>query len=258
MDPEEPHPTYALASDEWFEQARELSSGLPARPGVGFRLLFDTIDDDGTHRRWHQVVEDGRIVAWAAGDQDEPDLELRWQWADVRSLYRNELSGDDALAALRVVVPGGVEQAAPPLDIQDTPELDLLPTISDATLTIQYVFADGPFGPVSYWMSFDEGRSSGMAIGVADDPDVRVRITVQKMVKVRTGEITILEALEHGGRVEGDVGPLMLLAGLEESPELHAAELACGPAGAVLARMGEVTCTPEHHAAMAALARRTA
>lgn len=90
------------------------------------------------------------------------------------------------------------------------------------------------------------------------DPDAWATITYQKMIAVRTGTISILEALEDGGRVRGGLGPLMLLAGLEESPQLHAVELACGPAGAVLARVGALASSPEHAAAMAALAAETA
>ena len=67
---------------------------------------------------------------------------------------------------------------------------------------------------------------------------MEVGITFARMVAVRDGRITILEALEGGGTVAGELGPLMLLGGMEESPELHAAELACGPSGPVLAAHG--------------------
>lgn len=247
-----------LASPPWFEQARRLTADLPARPGIGWRLQFDAADPDGGHQRWHQVVEDGRVVAWDSGDVDAPELELRWSQADARAVFRQELDGTGALAAARVVTPGGDEGAAPPLDMTETSEMGSLPEVPGATLVIQFEFSHGPFGAVSYWLSFEDGRFAGADFGRAEEADVTVGITWQKMVGVRRGQITILEALEHGGRIDGALGPIMLLAGLEESPELHAVELACGPAGEVLARVGEVAATPEHTAAMAALAEVTA
>jgi hypothetical protein len=63
--------------------------------------------------------------------------------------------------------------------------------------------------------------------------------------------------LEDGGRVDGGVGPLMLLAGLQESPELLAAGRACGPSGPVLAALGQVTDGTEHRTAITELAAVT-
>lgn len=247
-----------LASDAWFEQARRLTAGMPSRPGLSWRLQFDAVDPEGRHDRWHQVVEDGQVVAWQSGDVDQPDLELRWSQADARAVFRQELDGTEALAAARVVEPGGREGVAPPLDMRDTAEIALLPEMPGATLTIQFEFAEGPFGHVSYWLAFEDGLATDAAFGQATESDVMVAITWRRMVGVRTGTMTILEALEHGGRIDGALGPIMLLAGLEESPELHAAELACGPAGAVLAKVGEVAASAEYAEAMAALAQVTA
>lgn len=249
---------HPLASEPWLEQARMLTATLPSRLGLGYRLQFDTVEKAGEHDRWYQVVEDGRVVAWDRGDVDSPDLELRWARADAEAVFRQDLSGTEALATVRVVAPGGSEGVAPPLDMRDTAELALLPEVPGATLLVQFEFAQGPFGHVSFWLSFEDGRCAGQGFGRGEEPDVTIGISFQRMVRVRTGAMTILEALENGGRVDGALGPIMLLAGLEESPELRAVEMACGPAGAVLARVGEVASSVEHTEAMAALAQATA
>ena len=51
---------HPLASEPWFEHARQLTSALPARPGLSWRLQFDAVDPAGQHQRWYQVVEDGQ------------------------------------------------------------------------------------------------------------------------------------------------------------------------------------------------------
>lgn len=248
--------SYELASESWCEHAMRCTVDLPERVGLSWRLQFDAVDG-AHHRRWHQEVKDGRVLGWAPGEIDEPDVELRWTLDHARALYRGALSGSDALAGARVVTPDRGEGAPPPLDLSETDELEDLPQIAGATLMVQYEFAAGPFGPVSFWESFDEGRVAGMGFGVTEEADVTVWITFTKMAAVRAGTISILQALEDGGRVDGDIGPLMLLAGLEESPELRAAEAACGPAGSVLAMVGELAATAPHRAAMEELARVT-
>lgn len=247
-------------SDRWFDLARSLTTDLPAQPGVGCRLQFDAVDDDGGHHRWHQVVEDGRIITWEPGDLTDAELEVRWPLDVARRLYGGELHGTDVFEALTVAYPaeGSVITGRPsPFDIADTDELDRLPTIPEATLTTQFQLAAGPFGPLRFWWTFTDGRSTELAWGAHAEPDVFVRIRYQRMVAVRQGDITVLEALEDGGHVDGGVGPLMLLAGLQESPELLAAGKACGPSGPVLAALGLVTDRPEHRTAMAALAAAT-
>ncbi len=246
-----------VGSAEWCAAARRLCATFPHRPGVSFRLQFASTNDAGERVDWHQVVDDGQVVAWDPGADPAADLELHLRADGMRALFQSELSGTDALAAMGVAVPGGPVRAAPPLDIRDVPELRALPEFPGATLVVQYDFAAGPFGPVGYWMAFEDGLCSGVDFGRADDPDVRVAITFAKMAAVRRGELTILEALEDGGQVAGDLGPLMLLAGLEESAELSAAELACGDAGTILGRVGRLTQSPEYQAAMAQLAMLT-
>ena len=249
--------TCEVGTGRWCELAMASASVLPERRGLGWRIQVDA--RAGTdHRRWHQVVQDGRVVAWSPGDLDRPDLELRWSLDVARAVHRGELSGTGAMAALRVVCPGGGEGPAPPLDIVRTREAEALPVLPGATLTVQYELGAGPFGDVSSWMSFDDGRIGSMGFGRAEACDVELHLPFGNMVRVRTGAITILEALDDGGQVRGDLGPLMLLAGLEESPELHAAELACGPAGTVLAAVGALRSTPEHRELRRALAAVTA
>jgi hypothetical protein len=247
---------HAFLSQAWFDHAVALTGDLPVRPGLSYRVQLEA---GGT--TWHQVVEDGRVTSWEEGPLPDAALVLRWAPADALAIHRGELAGTEALAATTVVGRGAggerVEGRPSPLDIDETGALAELPTIPGATLVIQYRFAHGPFGPVDYWWSFDEGRSVGMGLGVVDEPDVGVGITYARMVGVRQGRITILEALEHGGTVTGELGPLMLLGGLEESPELHAAELACGPSGPVLAAMGELAATPAYAEAWSALTETT-
>lgn len=250
----------AFLSEAWFERARDLTADLPGQPGVGCRLQYEAVDGDGSSLRWHHVIVDGRVEAFGPGELTDPDLELRWPLATAQALYAGDASGTEAMAALTVahrsesqVVTGPPS----PADITMTGGLDHLPRIPEATLTTQFRLVAGPFGPVDFWWTFEDGISTGMGFGVVAEHDVWVQIRYQRMVAVRRGEISVVEALEEGGKVDGGVGPLMLLAGLQESPELLAAGKACGPSGPVLADLGRVTSGREHRQAMADLAAVT-
>jgi hypothetical protein len=237
-------------SEAWFERARELLRGAGPLEGASYRIQFDS---DGT--RWFQVAVDGTLTEWSKGDVADADLELRVPHDLLRRHYRAEVDGSAVLAACRVVVDG--HEAPPsPLDIEVVPELDELPYQPEATLLTQYHHRGGPFGPFDWWWSFVDGRSDDMGFGLVEDPDVVVKIRYQRLISVRTDAISIYEAID-GGKVDGEVGPLMLLAGLQESPELHQAELACGPSGPVLANLGLVMDQPVCRDGLAALATET-
>ena len=238
-------------SDEWFERARALTAVDGSLPGVGFRIQFDA---DG--RRWHQVAVDGAITEWAAGDIADPDIEVRIALDAARAYYRGEADGTETLAACRVIEPGGEEGPPSPLDIEARPELDEMFLQPDATLLTQYRFSAGPFGAFEWWWRFVDGRSDSMGLGRVEDPDAVVKVPFQKLIGVRTDSISIYEAIE-GGRVDGDVGPLMLLAGLQESPELHSAELACGASGPAFSCLGLVVDQPAVREGLQTLAGET-
>jgi hypothetical protein len=126
----------------------------------------------------------------------------------------------------------------------------------DATLLTEYRFSAGPFGAFEWWWRFVDGRSDSMGLGRVEEPDAVVKIAYQKLIGVRTDSISIYEAIE-GGRVDGDVGPLMLLAGLQESPELHAAELACGASGPAFSCLGLIVDQPSVREGLETLASET-
>ena len=248
-------------SDAWFAEARTLTVDVAPdkpRPGVGCRLQYDVSGTDS--RRFFQVVEDGVLRRWEPGELDGPDIEVRWDWEHARRIYRRELDGTDALSGTIVFErrPDHDYVGPPsPMDLGERPELANLPRLPDVTLTVQYEYPAGPFGHVSFAIAFVDGRVDAMQLGRVPEPDATVEVPFRVMAQVRRGDLSILEALEHG-RVDGKLGPLALLAGISESPEFHRAELACGASGLALGNLGETLSVPAHQASLYQLAERTA
>ena len=205
---------------------------------VNGRFVFETDDT-----RWHLVLERGDVVALAAGGVENPNVAVRWRADHARSILNYSLQGNDAMA-VTTVVDGAYLGPPAPLDLVGRPELSMLPSIPGATLGVQYLFHDGPFGDVMHTLVFEDGRLVAQHLGKLERIDAMVEVTYRAMARVRAGEITILEALE-GGKVAGELGPLALLAGITESKEFHEAELATGRHAIALAALGQVWRHPE-------------
>jgi hypothetical protein len=239
-----------VLSEADFARARELVAGaLPERPGSSCRLQFDA----GT--RWGLVVEDGRVVTWEPGELSDADAELRWAPGDAAAVLAGRLEGDEAHRRTTLAErsrAGDYVGPPPPMDLAEREQLQALPRLPGVDVLTQYRFRSGPFGAVAYWVRWEEGRVTGMDLGDAEEPDVRVEVTYRAMAQVRDGSISIIEALEDGS-VDGKIGPMALLAGVSESREWQRAERAGGPAAGALATLGELREVPAFREACAAL-----
>ena len=240
---------------EWFQRAQRAAQSV-ILPSLGAcRLRGRT---DGVV--WHLVIEDGRVVAWDLGDRDDAEIELRLPDGDAWRIARCELDGNEALRRATIVVPlaGGLCVGLPaPLDLGQRVELNDLPYIPDATLTVHYRYADGPFGDVDYVIHFADGRFAGDGLGPpTTPPDVFVGVGYLAMARARTGLCTLLEALE-GGEIDGHVSAVMAFAGFRETPEYRAAEIATGSHALGLATVGELRAQSRFRSQMAELMNET-
>jgi hypothetical protein len=240
--------------ETWCEHARVATSGLLTdRVGSNGRIQYDVRSGD-VHHRWLQVIVDGRFERWAPGVLPDPDVEIHWTGTDAKQVLGNELDGTHAMMVTTVVEPtanGAYVGPPPPMDLPRRAELEQLPTISDATLTIQHLLTAGPFGDIAYVQVWVDGRVTAMWFGTIADPDVSVELLYRNQVRLREGSIAVLDALENGG-ISGSTGALALFAGLLETQPYQRALRACVCDGArALATLGEVGATPGYRAALA-------
>jgi hypothetical protein len=246
-------------SDAWFREARDVTRSLPRLRGLHGRLQFDAASGD-QHRRWVQVIEDGRVTQWDVGELPDPDVEVRWRsYEDARGVFFGDINGSDALRLVTVVArhPEGLyEGPAPPLDQYERPELAEAPRIPEATFIAQFDATNTPVGPVSIWASFVDGRVADSGFGPAARPDVVVAGPYRDALRVRAGEITLSEGL-RSTKITGGEPVVVMLAGIYESSAYQRAMRACGNVGRALGDLGEVVATDAYQRAMAALANIT-
>lgn len=245
----------AYPSEEWFALACAAMADQGLRhPGLDARIQYVA----GPHR-WVEVIAGGRITEWRLGTLDDPDIEVRFPLETALGGLTGTISGTGALSEATVRDPSRTPDvvAPSPMDLGDQPELTDLPTIPGASVEVQYEYQNGPWGPVSFGLSFADGQVAGMRLGRLDAADVTVSCSFIQMARVRRGDIAILDVLAEGGNVAGEEGALALLGGISESPEFRRAEMACGRSGLALGVLGEVHGDPTHAAVLADLVAMT-
>jgi hypothetical protein len=239
----------------WFERARALVSAIEIAPDANARLQFDA----GV--RWSLVVEGGRITYFDQGDIPDAEIEVRWNRDDAFAIWRRALRDDDAMRATTVVartIDGTYTGLPAPADFGARPELADLPEIPGASLVAQYCFTRAPFGIANHTITFVDGcvKEGSVALGIAEHADVRIQVPYAVIGPVRQGQMTILEALTDGA-VEGEMGPLALLAGVVEHPVYHAAEVATGRQAYTLNVLAQLDANERYASALEQLAAET-
>ena len=246
-----PSPTPPKSGSRWRLQ-RSSSRANPARPRRPPAVRSRPAPVGGG-------IAGGRITEWRLGTLDAPDIEVRFALETALGAVTRAISGTAALGQHdgAGTVPVAGSRAPVAHGFGDQPELGDLPTIPGASVEVQYEYRNGPFGPVSFGLSFADGQVAGMCLGRLGAADVTVSCSFLQMARVRRGDIAILDVLTDGGTVAGEQGPLALVGGLSESPEFRRAEMACGRSGLVLGVLGEVHGNPTHTASLADLVALT-
>jgi hypothetical protein len=224
-------------SADWFAALASGLEEITLDPQATCRLNFST-----DTAQWHLCMESGRVTSFGPGHEQSADAELQWTPRAALDIVHRHLRGGEALRRTTVCVPlldGRYVGTPAPLNLRSRPELDEMPVVPGATLNVQYHYRSGPFGDVDYAMSFVDGRCTEESLATIPDADVTIDVTYRAMALTRAGDITIIDALV-GGNIEGAEGALMLIAGLREEPNYHAAELATGRHAIALAALGDL------------------
>jgi alkyl sulfatase BDS1-like metallo-beta-lactamase superfamily hydrolase len=92
-----------------------------------------------------------------------------------------------------------------------------------ATARMQYVVTGGPEGDIKYWWRLEDGKLLESELGTLEDSDFTMTLSYEDSVKVQQGELDANAAFMQGRmKVTGDMGKLMQLMPLTNSPEYRA------------------------------------
>jgi len=212
---------------------------------------------DAGGRSSHLVVDEGRVLGWRPGPARRADVRLRWTAADANRLAWGTLAGAAAMAATRVVDangPGG-SMSAPPMGLAARDRTHL-PPMFGATMRVQLMLTDGPFGPFQYAFELVDGVPVRERFGAAL-ADVVITLPYRTVALVFAGRISVLEAIADG-EIAGELAALAALAGVLEGDELRAHMARLAPAALALTTLGELRASSKFEAAFARVMAGTA
>lgn len=205
------------------EQTKEQGSGAvlgtPPAHATGV-VHHDAVADDGTVTHHAQQFEAGRLVEWTRSAEPGP-------WALVRpgaptAPFPGGRATPAEAEAVKVRI-GAELLALPPLDDLPDPAFDLLETVPDATARLRFELTGTPVGRILCDIRYEDGKrpmgivvpewTEATAVGepAHDAPEMQVGMSFRNYLKMRTGELTALEAIADGGDVGNTRWTLLLL-----------------------------------------------
>ena len=95
-------------SPEWHDGFRNFSADLPERIGASARMLIIVAGSPDGDLRYHQVIENGRVVEQANGDLAEPDVTLSMVWGDAVEIQSGALDANAAMMQGKVKIAGNM------------------------------------------------------------------------------------------------------------------------------------------------------
>jgi putative sterol carrier protein len=124
-----PPPTRARGStvakyltQEWLDLQKELAADFPAKPGATARMqsvVTGAPDGDVTY---HTVIEDGKIVVAALGEDADAEFTLTQSYDDAVKVLKGELDANAAFMQGRVKVTGNMGKLMSLMPLTQSPE----------------------------------------------------------------------------------------------------------------------------------------
>lgn len=212
------------------ESTRQQAGGQVENPRPEYAtgtVHHDAVLVDGTTVHHRQVFDRGLLVDWQEDDAPGP-------WALVRlggpfDAYDPSPATPERLDGMRVRL-GDRTVELPGPDEVDLPEWDRLPLVPDATARLRFELDGSPAGRMLMDVRYVDGRRASTRLvrgwpvpedgePAHDAPDLHVSMTWRNYLRMRSGELNPLEAIEEGGAVDARWTLLLLLHGIVQQPE---------------------------------------
>ncbi|MGI9120342.1 MAG: SCP2 sterol-binding domain-containing protein [Acidimicrobiales bacterium] len=109
-------------SEGWMALTKDLAADFPETPGASARLQYVITGGPDGEVRYHHVVENGRTLAHALGDDPEAEVTLTSSFEDKMKVDKGELDADAAFMQGRVKVTGNIAKVMALLPLTNKPE----------------------------------------------------------------------------------------------------------------------------------------
>jgi putative sterol carrier protein len=110
-------------TQEWMDRAKELAQDFPETPGASVRMQQVVTGAPGGDVTYHTVIEDGRTLVQALGEDPEgAEVVLTSSYDDAVKILQGELDASAAFMQGRVKVTGNMAKMMALLPVTAKPE----------------------------------------------------------------------------------------------------------------------------------------
>jgi hypothetical protein len=243
-----------MLTEGWIRRAADMAVGTATGPGdIAVQYAAET----GATRLEHfQVFEGGRLAVWELGRLPEAAFTVVQTPEDQVRFLTGRLVDVDGQSRTWIEEPapdGSVRRLRPPpLDERDA-DWSPLPEIPGASIRNGVHLTGSPWRTVSYTGEFRDGKRVAWEPGVTQ-AETTVTMRYPLRMQALEGLLTVPEMIE-GGEVTGDWSKLMVLAGIDESPEYQVAIRSGSGVRLQMATFAEAVSVLSFHQVQAELAR---
>jgi putative sterol carrier protein len=115
-------------TQEWLDEARELSESQPERPGASARMQYVVTGGPDGDVKYYWVLVDGKLLESNIGELEDAEVTLTQTWEDAERIQKGELDANAAFMQGRVKVTGNMAKLMSLLPITNSPEYKKLAT----------------------------------------------------------------------------------------------------------------------------------
>ena len=109
-------------TQEWLDLQTELGRALPDRPGVSARLSYKVTGTPHGEVSFHTVIEDGKIVGGAIGDDEGADVAHTIVYGDFVKTAKGEVSASATFMQGKLKMVGSTGTLLALMPLTESPE----------------------------------------------------------------------------------------------------------------------------------------
>lgn len=109
-------------TQEWLDQAKDLSQEFPEKPGATARMQYIVSGAPEGDVKYYQVIENGKMLDSQVGEDANADFSITVSYEDAVRMQKGELDANAAFMQGRIKVGGNMGKLMALMPLTQSPE----------------------------------------------------------------------------------------------------------------------------------------